>query len=214
MPAGAIPKDGPSAGVTMATALASLISGRQVRDDTAMTGELTLTGQVLPIGGLKEKALAAQAAGIERVIAPKLNQQDIDDIPEHLRKDLEFIFVDRIEQVLDNALEPEPAGAQRRAAARRGPPHAPPVARDATATRVRAPRSRRASRRRQGALEVARALLRLPGACPRARRRRRAADAAGRSCPTSAMSRWKGRPTVQSITARTLRAVPGIWLTW
>ena len=105
VPAGAIPKDGPSAGVTMATALASLISGRPVRKDTAMTGELTLIGQVLPIGGLKEKALAAQAAGIERVIAPKLNEQDIEDIPEHLRKDLDFIFVDRIEQVLDEALE-------------------------------------------------------------------------------------------------------------
>jgi len=105
VPAGAIPKDGPSAGVTMATAFASLISGRPVRKDTAMTGELTLIGQVLPIGGLKEKALAAQAAGIERVIAPKLNEQDIEDIPEHLRKDLDFIFVDRIEKVLDEALE-------------------------------------------------------------------------------------------------------------
>jgi ATP-dependent Lon protease len=125
VPAGAIPKDGPSAGVAMATALSSLISGRVVRDDTAMTGELTLTGQVLPIGGLKEKALAAQAAGIERVIAPKLNQQDIDDVPAHLRKDLEFIFVDRVEQVLREALvaEPEPNGAgpgdRARSAARR-----------------------------------------------------------------------------------------------
>jgi ATP-dependent Lon protease len=107
VPSGAIPKDGPSAGVAMATALASLISHRPVRNDTAMTGELTLIGQVLPIGGLKEKALAAQAAGIDRVIAPKLNQQDIDDIPAHLRKDLDFIFVDRIEQVLREALVPE-----------------------------------------------------------------------------------------------------------
>jgi ATP-dependent Lon protease len=110
VPAGAIPKDGPSAGVAMATALASLISGRPVRDDTAMTGELTLTGQVLPIGGLKEKALAAQAAGIKRVIAPRLNEQDIDEIPEHLRKDMEFVFVDRIEDALAEALVP-PAGA-------------------------------------------------------------------------------------------------------
>jgi ATP-dependent Lon protease len=107
VPAGAIPKDGPSAGVAMATALASLISQRPVRADTAMTGELTLIGQVLPIGGLKEKALAAQAAGIGRVIAPKLNQQDIEDIPAHLRKHLEFVFVDRIERVLDEALTPE-----------------------------------------------------------------------------------------------------------
>jgi ATP-dependent Lon protease len=103
VPAGATPKDGPSAGVAMATALASLISQRAVRDDTAMTGELTLTGQVLPIGGLKEKALAAQDAGLKRVIAPRLNEQDIDEIPEHLRKDLEFIFVDRIEEVLEQA---------------------------------------------------------------------------------------------------------------
>jgi Lon protease (S16) C-terminal proteolytic domain len=72
-----------------------------------MTCELTLTGQVLPIGGLKEKALAAQDAGIKRVIAPKLNEQDIEDIPEHLRKDIEFIFVERIEEVLEHALEPE-----------------------------------------------------------------------------------------------------------
>jgi ATP-dependent Lon protease len=107
VPSGAIPKDGPSAGVAMATALSSLISQRPARNDTAMTGELTLIGQVLPIGGLKEKALAAQAAGIKRVIAPKLNQQDIDDIPAHLRKDLDFIFVDRIEQVLREALVPE-----------------------------------------------------------------------------------------------------------
>ncbi len=109
VPAGAIPKDGPSAGVAMATALASLISRRPVREDTAMTGELTLIGQVLPIGGLKEKALAAQAAGIERVIAPKLNEQDIDDIPAHLRKDLEFIFVERVERALREALVPSAA---------------------------------------------------------------------------------------------------------
>jgi ATP-dependent Lon protease len=121
VPAGAIPKDGPSAGVTMATAIGSLISGRAVRDDTAMTGELTLTGQVLPIGGLKEKALAAQDAGIKRVIAPKLNEQDVEDIPEHLRKDIEFIFVERIDQVLEQALEPVtggPNGARPRAARR------------------------------------------------------------------------------------------------
>lgn len=104
VPAGAIPKDGPSAGITMATALASLLSGRPVRDDVAMTGEITLTGQVLPIGGLKEKALAAQRFGIKHVLAPALNAEDIEDIPEHLRAKLQFTFVERIEEVLDKAL--------------------------------------------------------------------------------------------------------------
>jgi len=92
VPAGAIPKDGPSAGITMATALASLLTGRAVREEVAMTGEITLTGQVLPIGGLKEKALAAQRSGVTTVIAPQENEADAEEIPEHLRKDLEFIF--------------------------------------------------------------------------------------------------------------------------
>ena len=113
VPAGAIPKDGPSAGVAMTTALASLLSGRPVRSDVAMTGEITLTGQVLPIGGLKEKALAAQRSGIKVVIAPARNEQDIDEIPEHLRKDLDFKFVSEIGEVLEVAL-------QRRRAPRRG----------------------------------------------------------------------------------------------
>jgi len=104
VPAGAIPKDGPSAGVTMATALMSLVSGRPVRDDVAMTGELTLTGQVLPIGGLKEKALAAQRAGIHRVLAPRRNEGDLEDIPEHLRKDMEFVWVGEVGEVFDAAL--------------------------------------------------------------------------------------------------------------
>jgi ATP-dependent Lon protease len=112
VPAGATPKDGPSAGVTMVTALTSLLTGRPVRADVAMTGEITLTGQVLPIGGLKEKALAAQRNGIRCVIAPRLNEQDVDEIPEHLRKDLEFHFVSTVEEVLETAL-------QRRAARRR-----------------------------------------------------------------------------------------------
>jgi ATP-dependent Lon protease len=112
VPAGAVPKDGPSAGVTMMTALVSLITGRRVRSDTAMTGEITLTGQVLPIGGLKEKALAAQRAGTTRVIAPKLNEADLDEFPEHLVRDIEFHFVDEADRVLDAALEAPPgAGA-------------------------------------------------------------------------------------------------------
>jgi ATP-dependent Lon protease len=106
VPAGAIPKDGPSAGVTMATALVSLITGRHVRDDVAMTGEITLTGQVLPIGGLKEKALAAQRNAIGLVIAPKLNEGDIEDIAEHLRAKIDFRFVEEITEVLGLALEP------------------------------------------------------------------------------------------------------------
>ncbi len=108
VPAGAIPKDGPSAGVTMVTALTSLLSGRAVRADVAMTGEVTLTGLVLPIGGLKEKALAAQRSGIHTVIAPELNESDIDEIPEHLRKSLHFVFVSTIDEVLKAALNHRP----------------------------------------------------------------------------------------------------------
>jgi ATP-dependent Lon protease len=105
VPAGATPKDGPSAGITMATALASLISGRTVREDVAMTGEITLTGQVLPIGGLKEKALAAQRNAVRTVIAPALNEADAEDVPEHLRKRLRFVWVSEIGAVLDAALQ-------------------------------------------------------------------------------------------------------------
>jgi ATP-dependent Lon protease len=112
VPAGAVPKDGPSAGITMATALTSLVCDRPVRDDTAMTGEITLTGQVLPIGGLKEKALAAQRAGITRVIAPRRNEPDLEDIPEHLRRDLEFVWAGEVEEVLDAALEPPRDGSR------------------------------------------------------------------------------------------------------
>jgi len=105
VPAGAIPKDGPSAGITMVTALVSLLTGEHVRDDTAMTGEVTLTGQVLPIGGLKEKALAAQRSGLRRIIAPAGNEADADEVPEHLREDLEFVFVREVGEVLDAALD-------------------------------------------------------------------------------------------------------------
>ncbi len=125
VPAGAIPKDGPSAGVTMATALVSLITGRPVRDDVAMTGEITLTGQVLPIGGLKEKALAAQRSGIKTVIAPRLNEADAEDVPEHLRRQITFHWVDRIEEVLDVALEGGPADVRQERARRRRRARAP-----------------------------------------------------------------------------------------
>ncbi len=100
VPAGAIPKDGPSAGVTMTTALASIYSGVPARQDTAMTGEITLTGLVLPIGGLKEKVLAARRAGLKRVIVPRGNQKDLRDLPEEVRKEMEFVFADRVEDVL------------------------------------------------------------------------------------------------------------------
>ena len=105
VPAGAIPKDGPSAGITMATALMSLVTERRVRDDTAMTGELTLTGLVLPIGGLKEKALAAQRAGVKRVLAPRRNEADLEDFPENLRDGMEFVWVGEISEVFDAALD-------------------------------------------------------------------------------------------------------------
>jgi ATP-dependent Lon protease len=104
VPAGAVPKDGPSAGVAMAVALASLISGRPVRNDVAMTGEVTLTGQVLPIGGLKEKSLAAQRAGIKRVIVPARNEGDVAEIPEHERSELEYVYVDDVAAAIEAAL--------------------------------------------------------------------------------------------------------------
>jgi ATP-dependent Lon protease len=105
VPAGAVPKDGPSAGVAMTTALASLISGKPVSNDVAMTGEITLTGQVLPIGGLKEKSLAAQRAGIKKVIVPDRNAGDVEEIPERERQGLEFVYADEIGDVLSAAFD-------------------------------------------------------------------------------------------------------------
>jgi len=104
VPAGAIPKDGPSAGVTMATALASLYSGYPVRNDTAMTGEITLTGMVLPVGGIKEKVLAARRAGLKWVILPKENEKDVAELSEDVRSSMEFEFAERIEDVLGVAI--------------------------------------------------------------------------------------------------------------
>jgi len=106
VPAGAIPKDGPSAGITMATALASLLSGRPVKHTVGMTGEVTLQGRVLPIGGLKQKVLAAHAAGLTDVILPERNRQDLDDVPEHVRDEMTFHPVMSLDEVLELALEP------------------------------------------------------------------------------------------------------------
>ncbi len=110
IPAGASPKDGPSAGVTMATALVSLILGRKVKPHLGMTGEITLRGQVLPIGGLKEKVLAAHRNGLETVILPKRNKYDLDDVPEEIKKSMKFIFVETVDDVLNAALEMPPNG--------------------------------------------------------------------------------------------------------
>ncbi|TMK79557.1 MAG: endopeptidase La [Actinobacteria bacterium] len=127
IPAGAVPKDGPSAGITMATAIASVATGKPVSDQIAMTGELTLSGQVLPIGGLREKVLAAQRAGIPKVIFPRENESDLEELPEETRKELEFVPVDWIQEALEIAFGgslPKPAPArsltrERKAAAAR-----------------------------------------------------------------------------------------------
>ena len=111
VPAGAIPKDGPSAGVTMATAILSAASGRPVREDVAMTGEITLSGLVLPVGGIREKALAARRFGVRTVILPALNEADLVDIPPDLRRDMTFVFAKTLEDVLAVALGPKPAAA-------------------------------------------------------------------------------------------------------
>jgi len=112
IPAGAMPKDGPSAGITMFTALVSLLTGIRVRHDVAMTGELSLRGRVLPIGGIKEKVLAAHRAGIKRIILPERNKPDLEEIPREVRDELEFIVVSRLDEVLKAALEREPQPSQ------------------------------------------------------------------------------------------------------
>ena len=112
VPAGAVPKDGPSAGIAMFTALASLFSNKPVRSDVAMTGEITLRGLVLPIGGLKEKSLAAMRAGISTVIIPKLNEKDLVDVPEEAKQKLKFVPVESVDEVLNAALEKNGATQQ------------------------------------------------------------------------------------------------------
>jgi ATP-dependent Lon protease len=103
VPEGAIPKDGPSAGVTMATAMLSLFTGRMVRRNIAMTGEITLRGEVLPVGGIKEKVLAARRAKIRTIVLPALNRRDLEDVQESVRKDMEFLFADTIQDVFNAA---------------------------------------------------------------------------------------------------------------
>jgi ATP-dependent Lon protease len=128
VPAGAIPKDGPSAGIAMATAIASLVRERPVADDVAMTGEITLTGQVLPIGGVRDKVLAAQRAGLGRVILPRENEHDLEELPPETRDALHFVLVDSIDEVFDAAFSPNGAtanGHERAAAARIGAPFNP-----------------------------------------------------------------------------------------
>ena len=126
MPAGAIPKDGPSAGVTMVTALVSVLTGRPVRGDVAMTGEITLSGKVLPVGGIKEKVLAAKRAGIKEVILPKQNEKNVkEDLNEELRRGLTIHLVNTIDEVLLLALLPATQGGAAKAkAAGRARPHA------------------------------------------------------------------------------------------
>jgi ATP-dependent Lon protease len=114
VPAGAVPKDGPSAGVTMVTALASLATGRAVRSEVGMTGEVTLNGRVLPIGGVKQKLLAAHRAGLTTVFLPKRNEADLDDVPEAVRDQLEVRLVADVADLVRGALEP--AVSQPRAA--------------------------------------------------------------------------------------------------
>jgi ATP-dependent Lon protease len=127
IPAGGMPKDGPSAGITMFTAIVSLLTGIRVRHDVAMTGEISLRGRVLPIGGLKEKTLAAHRAGIKRVLVPERNKADLDEVPKEVRDELEFVFVSKLDEVLEAALEsmPQPSQAYLDEVAKRESPQTP-----------------------------------------------------------------------------------------
>ena len=157
VPAGAQPKEGPSAGVTVLTAIASILTGRPARDDIAMTGEITLRGRVLPIGGIKEKVLGAHRAGIRRVLLPTRNEADLDDIPADLRRQMQLVLVDSIDQVLREALTKVPEAPRQRSNGARAPGVREPVAVAAPARESaharKAPRSRPAAkaRRRRGA---------------------------------------------------------------
>jgi ATP-dependent Lon protease len=122
IPAGAQPKDGPSAGVTMAAALASLAGGRPIRHDLAMTGEITLRGKVLPVGGIKEKVLAAHRASLKAVLLPRRNEVDLEDVPDEVREEMKFIFVDTVDDILKASLKPKrkPPAAKRKPASADG----------------------------------------------------------------------------------------------
>jgi ATP-dependent Lon protease len=120
IPAGAIPKDGPSAGVTMFTSLVSLFTGRPVKSEVAMTGEITLRGMVLPVGGIKEKVLAAHRAGLKTLILPAQNQRDLEEVPGNVKKALTFKFAERMDQVAHWALEPAQKGGKKKKGAHKG----------------------------------------------------------------------------------------------
>jgi ATP-dependent Lon protease len=134
VPAGAIPKDGPSAGITMATALVSAVSGRKVRSDVAMTGELTLTGRVLPIGGVKEKVLGAVRAGIREIILPIDNEADLEDIPDVVREGMTFHLAETLHDVMKVALSEDKRGS--------GPDDGKPAAKKTAAARKPAPKKK------------------------------------------------------------------------
>jgi ATP-dependent Lon protease len=119
VPAGAVPKDGPSAGVTMATAIVSLVRGTPVSERVGMTGEITLTGQVLPIGGVREKVLAAERAELEKIVLPRENEADLEDLPPEAKEQLEFILADTIDDVLAAAFEDGQASRRPTAATER-----------------------------------------------------------------------------------------------
>jgi ATP-dependent Lon protease len=150
VPAGATPKDGPSAGVTMATALASLVTGRLVRPDVGMTGEITLRGQVLPIGGVKEKVLAAHRAGLKTVILPRRNEKDLDDVPEEVRREVKFVLAQHVDDVWAAALEPAANGRRRAAASKQAVASTNGPRRRSDGLTAAGKSARKASRRRAG----------------------------------------------------------------
>ena len=199
VPAGAIPKDGPSAGITMTTALASLLTGRPVKHTVGMTGEVTLQGRVLPIGGLKQKALAAHAAGLTDVIIPERNRADLDDIPEDVRNELTFHPVMTLDEVLDaraRAGEAAPCGVvaalrcPRRSAARRVSSSA------ATRSRSSSPRTRAPSASTSSCR------------CSTRSRRRRSRAAWPSSSGPASSSAWSSTPDRRGPSTTSPRSAP------